>query len=76
MTIAVDLGRKATNKHKIFGDIPPKMKSENMVTHSNALLQLSSNWSVASRMKPHVIQRNVTIYCRKFLTLPNQTQVH
>ena len=24
-------------------------------------------------MKPHVIQRIVTIYCRNFLTLPNQT---
>ena len=44
---------------------------------------LSSNWSVASRIKPHVIQWYVTlklfptvyrrIYCRKFLTLSNQT---
>ena len=48
-----------------------------------------SNWSIASRIKPQIIQRNVTylmmsnylqqyhsIYCHNFLTLSNQTSLY
>ena len=68
---------------RISDDIPPQMKILNMVIpilmHFCSLI---SNWSVASRIKPQgdVID-NIKlfptayrrIYCRKFLTLSNQT---
>ena len=63
----------------ISDDIPPQMKILN--TFISILMHFCgfvANLSVASRIKPHVIQRYVNIsgriqaYCRKFLTLSNQ----
>ena len=72
----------------ISDDIPPKMKILNMIIPILMYFcSLSSNWSVTSRIKPHVIQRKCDvisdvklfptvyrrIYCRKVLTLSNQS---
>ena len=40
--------------------ISPNEQFEYGYPHPNALLQFELNLSVASRIKPHVIQRNVT----------------
>ena len=73
----------------ISDNIPPQMKILNMVISILMhFYNLVSNWSVASRKKPHkayVMKCDVIndvklfptvycrIYCRKFLTLSNQT---
>ena len=70
----------------ISDDIPPQRKSLDMVIPIQMhFCSFVSNWSVAIRIKQHVIQRNVTIlmslfptvydriFCRKFLTLSNWT---
>ena len=45
----------------ISDDMPPQMKNfEYGYPYFNALLQFSLVLGVASRIKPHVIQRNVT----------------
>ena len=68
---------------RISDDIPPQMNILNMVIP--ILMHFFSyvlNWSIASRIKLHVIQRNVTKfmmsnyfgqYCPKVLMLSNQT---
>ena len=72
---------------RISEDIPPQMKIFNMVIPILMhFCSFASNWSVASRIKLHVIQRNEIIidvklfptvfrriYCRKFLRLSDQT---
>ena len=46
---------------RVSGDIPPQMKILNMVIRILMhFCSLSSNWSVASRIKPNVMQGNVT----------------
>ena len=73
---------------RISDDIPPKMKILNkIIPILMYFCSLSSNWSVTSRIKParHPTKCDVIndvilfptvyrrIYCRKFLTLSNQT---
>ena len=72
---------------RISDDIPPQMKILNMVIPILMhFCTFDSNRSVESRIKPHVIQKCDVIndvklfpavyrriYCRKFLTLSNQT---
>ena len=46
---------------RLSDDIPPQMKILNMVIHILMhFCSLIPNWSIASRTKPHVIQRKVT----------------
>ena len=75
---------------RITDDIPPQMKILDMVIpilmHFCSLI---SNMSVASFIKPHLVQKRdlindvklfatiyCRIYCRKYLTLSNQTSCY
>ena len=76
---------------RISNNIPPQMKILNMIIPILMYIcSLNSNWSVARRIKPHVIQRNMTSkYFQQYIagtTVANfdviqsdvvlQTQVH
>ena len=56
------------NSERILDNIPPQMKILSMVIPILMLCNLFSNWNIASLIKPHVIQRNVTYKWRQTIS--------